>query len=143
MRSHCTVAGKVARGAILTSCIATSLGYGVAGAEEPREIVRTEFGSEYSDGSSTIVSDFANFTPDNGSVLLNIDSRRPVERAVRTLQTRYGYVVTYEDPRYTNGDDLQDVSASVVRNYSSYALGTAPKVIVPKGGKLTLRLPLP
>ena len=121
--------------------MATSLGHGVAGAEEPREIGRTEFGSEYSDGSSTIVGDSASFTADNGSVLLKIDSARPVERAVRTLQTRYGYVITYEDAQYTNGDDLQDVSAIVVRNYSSYAPGTAPKVIVPKGGKLTLRLP--
>jgi hypothetical protein len=65
-----------------------------------------------------------------------------VERAVSTLQTRYGHQITYEDPPYTNEDDLEDVSAKVVRNYSKYAPGTAPKVIIPRGGKLTLRLPI-
>jgi hypothetical protein len=113
----------------------------VVRAQEPHETVRTEFGSDYSDGSSTIDGDSASFTPDNGSVLLKIDSGRPVDRAVDTLQTRYGYVITYEDPRYTNEDDLQDVAAKVRKDYSRYPPGLAPKLMVPKGGKLTLRLP--
>jgi hypothetical protein len=141
MRPNFSRSRKVISAAILTSCISASLGHEVASAEEPREIVRTEFGSEYSDGSSTIIGDSALFTPGNGSILLKIDSGRPVGRAVRTLQTRYGYVITYEDPQYTDEDDLQNVSASVVRNYSNYAPGTAPKVIVPKGSQLTLHLP--
>jgi hypothetical protein len=74
-------------------------------------------------------------------VLLRIDSGRPVDRAVNTLQTKYGYVITYEDPRYTNEDDLQDVAAKVRKDYSSYPPGLAPKLMVPKGSKLTLRLP--
>jgi hypothetical protein len=129
------------RAAILTSCIAALLSNEVIRAQEPHETYRTEFGSEYSDGSSTIVGDSASFTPDDGSVILKIDSGRPVRRAVETLQTRYGYVITYEDPRYTNEDDLQDVAAKVRKDYSSYPPGLAPKLMVPKGGKLTLRLP--
>jgi hypothetical protein len=132
---------RTRRAAILTSCIATLLNNNVVRAQEPHETVRTEFGSEYSDGSSTIDGDSASFTPDNGSVLLKIDSGRPVHRAVNTLQTRYGYVITYEDPRYTNDDDLQDVAAKVRKDYSSYPPGLAPKLMVPKGGRLTLRLP--
>ena len=132
---------RTRRTAILTSCIATLLSNNVVPAEEPHETLRTEFGSEYSDGSSTIDGDSASFTPDNGSVLLKIDSGRPVDRAVNTLQTRYGYVISYEDPRYTNEDDLQDVAAKVRKDYSSYPPGLAPKLMVPKGSKLTLRLP--
>jgi hypothetical protein len=106
---------RIRRTAILGSCIATLLSNNVVRAQEPHETLRTEFGSEYSDGSSTIVGDSASFTPDNGSVLLKIDSGRPVDRAVNTLQTRYGYVITYEDPRYTNEDGLQDVAAKSAR----------------------------
>lgn len=142
MRSHCTLAIELIRRVLLASCIVASLGLEVTRAEEPRETSRTEFGSEYSDGSSTITGDSATFTAASGYVRLTIDSGRPVERAVRTLQIRYPYVITYEDPQYTNEDDLEDVSASVVRNYSSYAPGTAPKVIVPKRSKLILLLPV-
>jgi hypothetical protein len=132
---------RTRRAAILTSCIATLLSNNVVRAQEPHETFKTEFGSEYGDGSSTIDGDSASFTPDNNSVLLKIDSGRPVDRAVNTLQTRYGYVITYEDPRYTNEDDLQDIAAKVRKDYSSYPPGLAPKLMVPKGGKLTLRLP--
>jgi hypothetical protein len=131
----------VRRAAILTTCLAALLSNKVAGAQERHETGRTEYGSEYSDGSSTIVEDSATFTQDSGSVLLEVDSGRPVDRAVNTLQTRYGYMITYEDPRYTNEDDLQDVAAKVRKDYSTYAPGTAPKLLVPKGGKLKLRLP--
>jgi len=123
---------RISTAAILTFWLAFFLVHEVARAQEPREIWRTEFGSEFSDGSSTIAGDSASFKLESGALLLKIDSGRPVARAVRTLQARYGYIISYEDPRYTNEDDLQDVSASVVRNYSQYAPGMAPKVIVPK-----------
>jgi len=117
------------------------LGIEVQSAEKPHEISKTEFGAEYSDGSSTISGDSALFTPKDGFILLKVDSGRPVDRAASTLQARYGYAITYEDPPYTNGDDLQDVSAKVVRNYWAYPHWVAPKVIVPRGGALTLHLP--
>jgi hypothetical protein len=132
---------RISTAASLSFWLTVSLVHEVARAQEPRELLRTEFGSEFSDGSSTIAGDSASFELENGAVLLKIDSGRPVAGAVHTLQVRYGYIITYEDPRYTNEDDLQDVSASVVRNYSQYAPGMAPKVVVPKGGKLTLNLP--
>jgi hypothetical protein len=128
---------------LFVACLAVSLSRTGVDAQEPlkHEVSRTEFGSEYSDGSSTIVGDSALFTPRNGSLILNIDSGRPVYRAVSTLQTRYGYVITYEDPRYATEDDLEDVSASVVRQYSQYPPGAAPRVIVPRRSQLTVALP--
>lgn len=128
--------------ACFTACLAVSSTQMAVDAQEPlkHEVYRTEFGSEYSDGSSTIVGNSASFTPRNGSLILNIDSGRPVDRAVDTLQTRYGYVITYEDPRYANEDDLEDVAPSVVRHYSQYAPGAAPKVIVPRCSRLTVSL---
>jgi hypothetical protein len=133
---------RIRAATILTLCITAWLSSEGAQGQEPHETYRTEIGSEYSDGSSTIGGDSASFTPDNGSVLLKIDSARPVHRVAETLQTRFGYVITYEDPQYTNEDDLQDVAAQVRKDYFSYPPGLAPKLMVPKGGKLTLRLPV-
>ena len=132
----------IGRAAGIIVVLVSAVGRQFAWAQEPHVVVRTEFGSEYSDGSSTAVGDSATFIAHPSFVLLKIDSGRPVYRAVLTLQTRYGRVITYEDPRYTNEDDLQDVSAEVVRNYARYAPGTAPRVIVPRGGELTVRLPV-
>jgi len=72
---------------------------------------------------------------------LNIDDPRPVAKAVEELVARYDYVITYEDPRFSHEDDLQDVTAQVRRDLDQYPTGKAPKVIGPRGGKLTLTLP--
>jgi hypothetical protein len=114
---------------------------GTAQESTKQEVVRTQYGSEFSDGSSTIAGHSATFTEEKGSVVLKIDSTRPVERAAETFQSRYGYVISYEDPLYTYEDDLQDDAPKIVRDYSRYAPGTAPKLMGPKGGQLTLRLP--
>ena len=73
---------RIRKAAILTVCITALLSNEVVRGQEPHETYRTEFGSEYSDGSSTIDGDSASFTADKGSVLLKIDSSRPVHRAV-------------------------------------------------------------
>lgn len=110
-------------------------------AQEKHEIYRVEGGSFWSDGSSTLEGDSAKFTVNDSSTLLEVDSGRPVYRVVEALQTRYGVMITYEDPPYVHPDDLQDATSKVVRNYSQYAPGTVPKVIVPKGGALSVQIP--
>ena len=84
--------------------------------------------------------DSAILTSDNGDLVMAVHSPRPVLRAAMALEKRYGYVITYEDPQYTNADDLTDVAASVRKDYSKFASGAAPKLMVPKTGDLTLHL---
>jgi hypothetical protein len=72
---------------------------------------------------------------------LNIDDPRPVAKAIDELVARYGYVITYEDPRHAYEADLQDVTSQVRRDMDHYPPGKAPKIIVPRGGKLTINLP--
>ena len=57
------------------------------------------------------------------------------------LVARYGYVITFEDPRRTYEGDLQDVTALVRNDLNKYQFGRVPKVTVPRGGRLTLQLP--
>lgn len=72
---------------------------------------------------------------------LKIDDPRPVAKAVEELVARYDYVITYEDPRFAYEGDLQDVTTQVRRDLDRYPPGKAPKVIRPRGGKLTITLP--
>jgi hypothetical protein len=75
------------------------------------------------------------------NVAVVVDDPRPVAMAIQTLVSEYGYVITYEDPRYSFEGDLQDVTAQVRRDLSKYAPDKVPKVIGPLGGKLTLNVP--
>src|SRR5438067_7145188 len=104
---------KPHRVVVLTTCFAASLGYVITSAQEAPN------------------RDSATLASENGSVLLKVDSARPVARAVLTLQARYGYVITYEDPRYSHEDDLVDAAATVRKNYSASKPGGAQKLLVP------------
>lgn len=73
-----------------------------------------------------------------GALALTVEDPRPVGKAVQMLVSRYGYVITYEDPRYVYGDDAQDVTAQVRKDLDEYPPGKAPKVWIPRGEKLTL-----
>jgi hypothetical protein len=63
---------------------------------------------------------------------LSVDDSRPVASAIRVLETKFGRVITYEDPRWVNPDDLVDVTESVRRDLHQYAPGKAPRVFVPR-----------
>lgn len=69
---------------------------------------------------------------------MTISDSRPIAKAVEELESRYGYVITYEDPVYTYADDVVDVTAQVNRYYG---VGKQLPVVVPVGGAVTLRLP--
>src|SRR5690348_7663713 len=70
--------------------------------------------------------------------ILSADDPRPVAAAVLTLESLYGWAITYEDPRYVHPDDLRDVTWQVRRDMApDLLIGRAPKVLIPRGGKLT------
>jgi hypothetical protein len=76
-----------------------------------------------------------------GTVKLSVTDARPVAAAVMELVSRYGYLITYEDPRHMYQDDLEDVTSKVRRDLDKYPPGMAPKVIVPSTATLTLNIP--
>lgn len=68
---------------------------------------------------------------------ISVQDGRPVAKAIMMLEAKYGWVITYEDPRYVYADDIADVTEKVRRDLHKYPKGGAPKVLVPKGGALS------
>jgi len=69
---------------------------------------------------------------------LVVRDNRPVAEAIVSLETRFGRVITYEDPPLVHPEDLLDVTETVRRDLDKYPPGKAPKVFVPRGGELNL-----
>jgi hypothetical protein len=69
---------------------------------------------------------------------LVVNDARPVAQAIQQLTEKYGAIITYEDPRYSYDGDLQDVTEQVRNDLAKFAPGKAPKIIVPKGGALSI-----
>ena len=63
--------------------------------------------------------------------------------AIDALVSRYGYVITFEEPGYSYADDFEDMPAQYRRDLDRYPKGAAaPKVLVPRGNPLTLTVPV-
>jgi hypothetical protein len=90
-----------------------------------------------------LLAHFAHAQTGQGVMQLNIDDPRPVAKAVEELVSRCGCVITYEDPRFGYSGELEDVTTQVRKDLDRYPAGGAPKVIGPRGGKLTVTLPSP
>jgi hypothetical protein len=71
-------------------------------------------------------------------VRLSVNGPRPVALAAEMLEKSYGWIVTYEDPPFTHDSDLLVVTETVRRDLDKFKPGEAPKVFVPRGGKLAL-----
>jgi hypothetical protein len=80
-------------------------------------------------------------TTSDDTVKVSVGTGRPVAKAVEELVSRYGYVITYEDPLLSYEGDWEDVTTQVRRDLDKYPPGAAPKVMVPRGGTLNLTLP--
>jgi hypothetical protein len=68
---------------------------------------------------------------------LSTEYGRPLAEAIQMLEDRYGFVITYEDPRYMHASEIEDVTEKVRRDLDKFKPGKAPRVIVPKGGILS------
>lgn len=69
---------------------------------------------------------------------LSVNDARPVKLAAETLEKKYGWIITYEDPPYTHESELIDVTEKVRRDLDKFKPGQAPKVFAPKGGELAV-----
>lgn len=72
--------------------------------------------------------------PDKDHVSVN--DPRPVALAAETLEKKYGWIITYEDPPYIHESELVDVTEKVRRDLDKFKPGQAPKVFIPKGWDL-------
>jgi hypothetical protein len=68
---------------------------------------------------------------------ISVNDPRPVALAAETLEKKYGWIITYEDPPYIHESELVDVTEKVRRDLDKFKPGQAPKVFIPKGGDLT------
>jgi len=68
------------------------------------------------------------------SILL--DDARPVAEALAVLAQRHRRVLTYDDPRYLYAEDINDVTLELRRDLDRFPPGQAPKVLVPRGGRI-------
>jgi hypothetical protein len=75
-----------------------------------------------------------------GSLALVADGPRPIAKAIQTLVSEYGYVITYEDPRYVYEGDLEDVTTQVRKDVNKYAPGKVPKIVGPLGDRRALAI---
>lgn len=61
---------------------------------------------------------------------ISVDDPRPLASAIETLERRYGWAISYEDPAYLYLGDMKDVS----REVRKAQVEGKPKVFVPRGG---------
>ena len=69
---------------------------------------------------------------------ISVNDPRPVACAAETLEKKYGWTITYEDPPYVHESELVDVTDKVRRDLDKFEPGKAPRVLIPKGGTLTV-----
>jgi hypothetical protein len=68
---------------------------------------------------------------------LSTEYGRPLAEAIEMLETKYSFVITYEDPRYMHASEIEDVTEKVRRDLDKFEPGKPPRVFVPKGGTLS------
>lgn len=75
---------------------------------------------------------------DSRSVVLEATGHRPVADAVKDLQRRLGVVVTYEDPAFFAGPDLEDVTHRLPAAEALAESEGGPRVFVPRTGSIEI-----
>jgi hypothetical protein len=68
------------------------------------------------------------------TVTIHVSTPRPLASAIEELENRYGWVITYEDPRYVYACDFEDLTLAVRKDYD-----LTKRVLVPRGGPFTFR----
>ena len=73
------------------------------------------------------------------SDVVSVDESRPLAAAIRILEARYGWIITYEDPKYQFSGDLVVVTSLVRRSTGAPAL----RNIIPRGGPFSFSMQRP
>src|SRR5579864_1775936 len=64
------------------------------------------------------------------------DLSRPVSSVIDQIRKQTGASITYEDPRYVNQSDLEDVTEAVSKA-SDAEKRFGPRILIPKGHPIT------
>jgi hypothetical protein len=67
----------------------------------------------------------------NGTGHFDVADPRPLAMAAQALESRFGWIITYEDPQWLANSEIRDVTESVRRDGSS-----SPRVLIPSGGSI-------
>jgi hypothetical protein len=73
-----------------------------------------------------------------GGFVLSVEAPRPLAAAAALLESRFGWMITYEDPIYDASTDAVDVTEEVSRSPPSP--GDADRVLVPRSGKIRVEI---
>ena len=71
---------------------------------------------------------------------IEVDGARPMMEMVDRLEALSGVAINYEDPQYVNPNDIEDVADRVL-TAAQRSRNPSVKILVPRGGKLSLTLP--
>ena len=85
------------------------------------------------------VAILGSLTPAQDSVTITSDPHdlsRPVSTLINQIRQRERISITYEDPRYRNSGDTEDVTAEVSRG-SEVEKAYGPRILVPRGHSIT------
>jgi hypothetical protein len=70
---------------------------------------------------------------------ITVDDPRALAKALDIVEGRYGWIVTYEDPRYVRDADVVDVTKQARRSPDP----SKGPILIPRGGSLTLNFARP
>ena len=76
------------------------------------------------------------------SVNIQISRPRPLQAALDELERQLGVPINYEDPRFACSEELQDITAQS-QTPAQKAANPNARIVVPKGGTLTLASAVP
>ncbi len=69
-------------------------------------------------------------------IRVSVEDSRPVCKAIETLEKKYGWVITYEDPRYVHDSEIADSNLKIRKDLNNYKSDETTKLLVPRGGSL-------
>jgi len=71
------------------------------------------------------------------SETISVDDPRPIAAVLQVLENKYGYAITYEDPEFTNSQDIKDATSEVAAKHAGRSNGK--RILIPKGGAFQFR----
>lgn len=94
--------------------------------------------------SACVVASYAQSSAAPPPILdtINVSSPRPVADAVHTLQTRYGLLISYEEPASEYLGDLEDISSKVSKAHDKTRSDRDKQLLVPRSRSLQATFPI-
>ena len=76
--------------------------------------------------------------PTSNNEVISVSSSRPLGDAVHSLQSRFGWLISYEEPKLEYVVDLEDISPRVSKNYEKTKSDPSKQLLVPRSRSIDL-----